>query len=117
VHYEGKLIDGTVFDSSIKRGQPATFNLGSVIPCWTEALQLMKVGGKSRIVCPAILAYGERGAPPVINPGATLVFEVELLNIAPRAAAGSAPPGPAPAGSPPAGPAPGQPASANPPPN
>jgi FKBP-type peptidyl-prolyl cis-trans isomerase FkpA len=107
VNYEGKLIDGTVFDSSIKRGQPATFNLGSVIPCWTEALQLMKVGGKSRFVCPTILAYGERGAPPVINPGATLVFEVELLSIAPHGAAGPAPTSPAPAG-----PAPG-----NPPPN
>ena len=122
VHYEGKLIDGTVFDSSIKRGQPATFNLGSVIPCWTEALQLMKVGGKIRFVCPTVLAYGERGAPPVINPGATLVFEVELLNIAPHAAAGPAPAGPAPSapapgGSSPAGPAPGQPAAGNPPPN
>ena len=112
VHYEGKLIDGTVFDSSIKRGQPATFNLGSVIPCWTEALQLMKVGGKIRFVCPTVLAYGERGAPPVINPGATLVFEVELLSIAPHAAAGPAPASPAPAG-----PAPGQPAPATPPPN
>jgi FKBP-type peptidyl-prolyl cis-trans isomerase FkpA/FKBP-type peptidyl-prolyl cis-trans isomerase FklB len=117
VHYEGKLIDGTVFDSSIKRGQPATFNLGAVIPCWTEALQLMKVGGKSRFVCPAILAYGERGAPPIINPGATLVFEVELLNIAPRAAAGPAPAGAAPGGAAPGASAPGQPASGNPAPN
>jgi FKBP-type peptidyl-prolyl cis-trans isomerase FkpA len=107
VHYEGKLIDGTVFDSSIKRGQPASFNLGAVIPCWTEALQLMKVGGKSRIVCPAILAYGERGNPPVIRPGSTLVFEVQLLSIAsppPSTSGTMGPPGPptaAPPGPPP----------------
>ena len=81
VHYEGKLINGSVFDSSIKRGEPATFPLSGVIPCWTEALQLMKVGGKSRIVCPAAIAYGERGAPPQIGPGSTLVFDVELLSI------------------------------------
>jgi FKBP-type peptidyl-prolyl cis-trans isomerase FkpA/FKBP-type peptidyl-prolyl cis-trans isomerase FklB len=81
VHYEGKLINGTVFDSSIQRGEPATFPLNGVIPCWTEALQLMQVGGKSRIVCPADLAYGERGAPPQIKPGATLTFEVQLLEI------------------------------------
>jgi FKBP-type peptidyl-prolyl cis-trans isomerase FkpA len=81
VHYEGKLIDGKVFDSSVQRGEPATFPLDGVIPCWTEALQLMKVGGKSRIVCPQELAYGERGSPPLIRPGATLVFEVELLEI------------------------------------
>jgi FKBP-type peptidyl-prolyl cis-trans isomerase FkpA len=81
VHYEGKLTDGKVFDSSVQRGEPATFPLDGVIPCWTEALQLMKVGGKSRIVCPQELAYGERGSPPLIRPGATLVFEVELLDI------------------------------------
>lgn len=81
VNYEGKLIDGSVFDSSIKRGEPATFPLNGVIPCWTEALQLMKVGGKSRIVCPAAIAYGDRGAPPQIGPGSTLVFDVELLSI------------------------------------
>ena len=81
VHYHGTLIDGTVFDSSVQRGQPVTFPLGSVIPCWTEGLQQMKVGGKSRLVCPADLAYGDRGAPPKIKPGATLVFEVELLDI------------------------------------
>jgi FKBP-type peptidyl-prolyl cis-trans isomerase len=99
VNYEGKLIDGTVFDSSIKRGQPAVFNVGGVIPCWSEALMLMKVGGKSHVVCPAELAYGDRGAPPRIPPGATLVFDIELLDIlAPPAAA--APPGP---GAPPAG--------------
>jgi FKBP-type peptidyl-prolyl cis-trans isomerase FkpA/FKBP-type peptidyl-prolyl cis-trans isomerase FklB len=81
VHYEGKLIDGTVFDSSIKRGEPATFPLNGVIPCWTEALQLMKVGGKAKIICPSDLAYGARGSPPQIRPGATLTFEVQLLDI------------------------------------
>jgi FKBP-type peptidyl-prolyl cis-trans isomerase FkpA/FKBP-type peptidyl-prolyl cis-trans isomerase FklB len=81
VHYHGTLIDGTVFDSSVQRGQPATFPLDRVIPCWTEGLQLMKVGGKSRLVCPPSLAYGDRGSPPRIKPGATLVFEVELVAI------------------------------------
>ncbi len=81
VNYEGKLIDGTIFDSSIKRGEPASFPLNGVIPCWTEALQLMKVGGKSRIVCPPELAYGERGSPPQIRPNSALIFEVELLDI------------------------------------
>jgi FKBP-type peptidyl-prolyl cis-trans isomerase FkpA len=81
VHYHGTLRDGTVFDSSVDRNQPATFALNQVIPCWTEALQRMKVGGKSRLVCPAELAYQDRGAPPHIRPGAALVFEVELLEI------------------------------------
>jgi FKBP-type peptidyl-prolyl cis-trans isomerase FkpA/FKBP-type peptidyl-prolyl cis-trans isomerase FklB len=81
VHYHGTLADGSVFDSSVQRGEPASFPLNGVIPCWTEGLQLMKVGGKSRLVCPANLAYGDRGAPPRIKPGATLVFEVELLEI------------------------------------
>ena len=81
VHYQGTLIDGTVFDSSIQRGQPATFPLGNVIKCWTEGVQEIKVGGKSRLVCPAGIAYGDRGSPPTIKPGATLVFEVELLEI------------------------------------
>ena len=81
VHYEGKLIDGSVFDSSVQRGEPATFPLNGVIPCWTEAVQTMKVGGKSRIVCPSDLAYGDRGSPPQIRPGATLIFEVQLLDI------------------------------------
>jgi FKBP-type peptidyl-prolyl cis-trans isomerase FkpA len=81
VNYHGTLIDGTVFDSSVQRGEPVTFPLNQVIPCWTEGVQQMKVGGKSRLVCPAELAYGDRGAPPRIKPGATLVFEVELLEI------------------------------------
>ena len=83
VHYHGTLIDGTVFDSSVQRGQPATFPLNGVIKCWTDGVQQMKVGGKSRLVCPSDVAYGERGAPPRIKPGATLVFEVELLEIVP----------------------------------
>jgi FKBP-type peptidyl-prolyl cis-trans isomerase FkpA len=81
VHYTGTLVDGTVFDSSVQRNEPATFQLNGVIPCWTEGMQLMKVGGKSKFVCPAALAYGDRGAPPKITPGATLVFDVELLEI------------------------------------
>lgn len=81
VHYHGTLVDGTVFDSSVQRGQPVTFPLNGVIKCWAEGVATMKVGGKSRLVCPAELAYGDRGAPPRIKPGATLVFEVELLEI------------------------------------
>jgi FKBP-type peptidyl-prolyl cis-trans isomerase FkpA/FKBP-type peptidyl-prolyl cis-trans isomerase FklB len=80
VHYEGKLIDGTIFDSSIQRGQPGEFSLNKVVPCWTEALQKMKKGEKAQIVCPAAVAYGDRGSPPMISPGATLSFEVELLD-------------------------------------
>ncbi len=81
VHYHGTLIDGTVFDSSVQRQEPVTFPLANVIPCWTQAVPKMKVGGKSRLVCPSDLAYGDRGAPPQIKPGATLVFEIELLDI------------------------------------
>jgi FKBP-type peptidyl-prolyl cis-trans isomerase FkpA len=81
VHYTGTLIDGTVFDSSIQRNEPATFQLSGVIPCWTQGVQLMKVGGKAKLVCPSALAYGDRGVPPKIKPGATLVFDVELLEL------------------------------------
>ncbi|HEY0940850.1 MAG TPA: FKBP-type peptidyl-prolyl cis-trans isomerase [Steroidobacter sp.] len=86
VHYHGTLANGKVFDSSVERGEPATFPLNGVIPCWTEGVQQMKVGGKSRLVCPAAIAYGDRGAPPDIGPGATLFFDVELLAIEPTAA-------------------------------
>ncbi len=80
VHYEGRLRDGRLFDSSRERGTPAEFNLDQVVPCWTEAVQTMRVGGKSRIVCPAELAYGDDGRPGIPG-GAALVFEVELLDI------------------------------------
>ena len=81
VHYRGRLIDGTEFDSSYKRNEPTSFPVGGVIPGWTEALQLMKVGSKWELFIPAKLAYGDRGAGGLIPPGATLVFEVELLSI------------------------------------
>jgi len=81
VHYVGTLIDGKEFDSSIKRGEPVEFLLGQVIPCWTEGVAKMKVGGKARLVCPADLAYGDQGRPPIIPAGATLVFEVKLLDV------------------------------------
>lgn len=80
VHYEGKLTDGTVFDSSIQRGQPVEFPLNGVIPCWTEGVAKMKVGEKARLTCPSDAAYGDQGQGP-IPPGATLIFEVELLGI------------------------------------
>jgi FKBP-type peptidyl-prolyl cis-trans isomerase FkpA/FKBP-type peptidyl-prolyl cis-trans isomerase FklB len=85
VHYHGTLRDGTVFDSSVDRGEPISFPLGRVIPCWTEGLQLMKVGGKARLICPADIAYGDRGAGGQIKPGAALNFEVELIAIEPPA--------------------------------
>ena len=81
VHYHGKLINDTVFDSSVERGEPATFPVNGVIPGWVEALQLMSVGDKWKLTIPSNLAYGERGAGGVIGPGATLIFEVELLKI------------------------------------
>lgn len=84
VHYEGRLSDGTVFDSSIARGQPAAFGVTDVIPGWTEGLQLMRAGSKYRFTIPPELGYGARGAGGVIPPNAVLVFDVELLAIAPR---------------------------------
>jgi FKBP-type peptidyl-prolyl cis-trans isomerase FkpA len=93
VNYTGKLRDGKVFDSTADRGEPAQFKLNGVIPCWTEALQTMKVGGKAHITCPSDIAYGDRGFPGTIPPGATLSFEVELLEIV-KPAEGSAAPAP-----------------------
>jgi FKBP-type peptidyl-prolyl cis-trans isomerase FkpA/FKBP-type peptidyl-prolyl cis-trans isomerase FklB len=81
VHYTGKFADGAVFDSSVPRGEPVSFPLNGVIKCWTEGLQKMKVGGKATLVCPSDIAYGDQGRPPQIKPGATLVFDVELLEI------------------------------------
>ena len=93
VHYEGKFPSGKVFDSSVERKEPASFPLNGVIPCWTEGVGLMKVGGKAQLVCPPDLAYGEEGRPPQMPGGATLVFEVELLEIEnPQAAAAQAAP-------------------------
>jgi FKBP-type peptidyl-prolyl cis-trans isomerase FkpA len=80
VHYHGTLRDGTVFDSSVQRGQPISFPLSRVIPCWTEGVQKMKVGGKAKLVCPSNTAYGDSGQGAIPG-GATLVFEVELLDI------------------------------------
>jgi FKBP-type peptidyl-prolyl cis-trans isomerase FkpA len=81
VNYEGRLTNGTVFDSSAKHGQAAEFGLNQVVKCWTEGVQKMKVGEKARLICPSDTAYGNRGHPPTIPGGATLVFEVELLGI------------------------------------
>jgi len=81
VNYRGTLNDGTVFDSSYKRGVPATFPLNRVIPCWTEGMQLIKVGGKAKLTCPSATAYGARGIPGVIEPNTPLNFEVEVLAI------------------------------------
>jgi hypothetical protein len=81
VHYRGTLIDGTEFDSSLKRNEPAKFQVGGVIKGWTEALLMMPVGSKWQLVIPASLAYGDRGAGPLIGPGAVLIFEVELISV------------------------------------
>ncbi len=105
VTYEGRLTDGTVFDSTVKHGgKPVQMSVTGVIPCWTEALQLMKAGGKARVVCPSALAYGDRGAMPTIMPGSTLDFTIDLLEVLPKQAAapagtpGAAAPGAAPGG-------------------
>jgi FKBP-type peptidyl-prolyl cis-trans isomerase FkpA len=81
VHYKGTLADGKEFDSSYKRGAPASFPLNRVVPCWTEGMQKIKVGGKATLTCPPATAYGDRGAGGVVPPNATLTFEVELLAI------------------------------------
>ncbi len=94
VHYTGTLTDGTVFDSSVKRNEPATFPLGGVIKCWTEGLQKMKVGEKAKLTCPSDVAYGDNGRPPTIPGGATLIFEVELLDITTPKTTMSTPPPP-----------------------
>ncbi len=81
VHYKGTFADGKEFDSSYKRNEPASFPLNRVIPCWTEGVGMMKVGGKAKLTCPAAIAYGSRGAPGAIPPDTTILFEVELLGI------------------------------------
>jgi len=81
VEYEGKLPDGTIFDSSRKQGGPVVAPIGTSIPCWKEGLKKMKVGGQARIVCPANLAYGDTGKPPSVPPRSTLIFDVELLGV------------------------------------
>jgi FKBP-type peptidyl-prolyl cis-trans isomerase FkpA/FKBP-type peptidyl-prolyl cis-trans isomerase FklB len=81
VHYQGTLIDGTVFDSSTKLGEPAMMRVNEMSKCWVEGMQQIKVGSKSKLVCPSSLAYRDKGRPPLIKPGATLVFEIELLEI------------------------------------
>ncbi|MGH8254250.1 MAG: FKBP-type peptidyl-prolyl cis-trans isomerase, partial [Steroidobacteraceae bacterium] len=116
VQYEGKLVDGTVFDSSIKRGNPATFKLNAVVPCWTEGLQHMHLGGKSTLICPPELAYGDNGRPPPIPGGSTLIFQVQLMKItkapppAPVPATPATPEAPASMASPASPAAPAQPA-------
>ena len=81
VHYHGTFEDGSVFDSSVQRAQPAVFPLNRVIPCWTEGLQMMKVGGKAKLTCPPGIAYGAAGRPPKIPANSTLYFEVELIEV------------------------------------
>lgn len=85
VRYSGKLISGAVFDSTAPDGPGATFPLSGVIPCWSEALQQMRAGGKARLVCPPELAYGDRGSPPLIRPASTVDFQIELLEVIPAA--------------------------------
>jgi FKBP-type peptidyl-prolyl cis-trans isomerase FkpA len=91
INYVGTFIDGKEFDSSVKRGQPVEFPLGQVIPCWAEGVGMMKVGGKAKLVCPSEITYGDRGRPPIIPGGATLIFEVELLEVKAATAAPSMP--------------------------
>jgi FKBP-type peptidyl-prolyl cis-trans isomerase FkpA len=86
INFQGKLVDGTVFDSSQGRGEPSLLRVGNVMPCLSEGLRLMKVGGRSRVVCSSTLAYGDRGSQPTVRPGATLDYEIELLAIVPPAA-------------------------------
>ncbi len=81
VHYRGTLANGTEFDSSYKRGEPASFPLSRVIPCWTEGVSKMREGGKAKLICPPEIAYGSRGAGSAVPPNATLTFEVELLKV------------------------------------
>jgi len=93
VHYRGTLRDGSQFDTSLEgeNPEPATFSLSGVIPCFSEGIQKMKLGGKSKLTCPSALAYGDRGSPPAIKPGATLQFEVQLVEITPPPPAAAAP--------------------------
>lgn len=100
VHYVGTLIDGKEFDSSVKRGQPVEFPLGQIIPCWAEGVGMMKAGGKAKLVCPSEIAYGDRGRPPIIPGGSTLVFEVELLEVKAAPAGSAMPPAPTPKAAP-----------------
>ncbi|HZC80340.1 MAG TPA: FKBP-type peptidyl-prolyl cis-trans isomerase, partial [Nitrospiraceae bacterium] len=81
VQYNGTLIDGTVFDSTLKQGEPPILVVSEMSKCWTEGIQQMKAGGKSRLICPSSLGYRDKGLPPLIKPGATLVFEIDLLEI------------------------------------
>jgi FKBP-type peptidyl-prolyl cis-trans isomerase FkpA len=102
VHYEGRLVDGTVFDSSYKRNEPAVFSLSGVVRCWTEGVGHMKVGEKAHLTCPSDAAYGDSGRPPVIPGGAVLIFDVELLDVMKAEAPPpvTPPPPPPPAGKP-----------------